>query len=250
MLGLKFKLLLWIIFASSAYGNEQCVARKAKEAVKTGEALYNRVTSAGEVVEGRIEKVSDNIEEVRLSYTTLSLDDDDEEVLISSTATLSSDDQVKWVEQDVTGIIGYDSNRGRTAELYLDPRDGEAYLTVNTSDAATSCRLKLSAHDGAGGGKIATKEAFMFLKFSPDGKYVAYVAEQEPELLESASNLAKPTIVIYDVDKVTFTQADLGEYVPGHLHWHSKENVLVGVAWSAEQQRTQGYYWRSDVGNR
>ena len=59
---------------------------------------------------------------------------------------------------------------GSSAILFIN-ENGEQYLTVNTSNAQTSCTLRLNMY-GNLHGKVMTDDIFGILKFSPDGKYV------------------------------------------------------------------------------
>ncbi len=52
----------------------------------------------------------------------------------------------------------WDAEKGLARAKAFIGEDGEAYLNVNTSDAATSCTLRLSAHVEHGG--IATDDVF------------------------------------------------------------------------------------------
>ena len=60
------------------------------------------------------------------------------------------------------------SKTGSSAILFIN-QNGEQYLTVNTSNAQTSCTLRLNMY-GNIHGKVMTDDIFGALKFSPDGK--------------------------------------------------------------------------------
>lgn len=60
------------------------------------------------------------------------------------------------------------SKTGSSAILFTN-ENGEQYLTVNTSNAQTSCTLRLNMY-GNIHGKVMTDDIFGALKFSPDGK--------------------------------------------------------------------------------
>jgi hypothetical protein len=58
---------------------------------------------------------------------------------------------------------------GATAELSMNDY-GEQYLTVNTSQAQTSCTLRLNMYANIHG-KVMTDDIFGVFKFSPDGRF-------------------------------------------------------------------------------
>ncbi len=143
----------------------------------------------------------------------------------------------------------------RTAMLMMEGE--EAYLTVNTSAAATSCTLRLSSHTDHGA--VATNDVFKFLAFSPDGRFVAYTAERgedDPEGVfpdggtGSFNGMSRPPAVyLYDVEELEFHMLNISDHLlPGHLQWHTEENVLLGVAWEARELPTDAYS-RTDIPN-
>jgi hypothetical protein len=76
-------------------------------------------------------------------------------------------------------ILFYDLNKelGLYAEISVDDDDGEYYLTVDTDKTGTSCTLKLSTH--ADHGPVLVDREFGVFRFSPDGKYIMYAAEEK-----------------------------------------------------------------------
>ena len=53
--------------------------------------------------------------------------------------------------------------------LIMENQYGEQYLTVNTSNAQTSCTIRLNMYSNIHG-KVLTDDIFGILKFSPNGK--------------------------------------------------------------------------------
>ncbi len=58
---------------------------------------------------------------------------------------------------------------GTSAKLFQDA-GGEQYLTVNTSNATTSCTLRLGMYSDVHG-RVLTDKSFGTFKISPDGRY-------------------------------------------------------------------------------
>ena len=71
------------------------------------------------------------------------------------------------VKDDVK-LMDFHAESGASALLTVNS-DGEEFLTVNTSNAQTSCTLKLNMY-GNIHGKVMTDDTFGTFKFSPDGK--------------------------------------------------------------------------------
>ena len=56
-----------------------------------------------------------------------------------------------------------------SSAIIMENEFGEQYMTVNTSNAQTSCTLRLHMY-GNIHGKVLTDDIFGVLKFSPNGK--------------------------------------------------------------------------------
>jgi len=147
------------------------------------------------------------------------------------------------VSQVIQAAADHSSSSGSvsTAAAYVG-EDGEEYLTVNTSNSATSCTVRLS-HVGGHGNVISTKDkVFGFMGFSGDGQLLAYTAERSaasvsPLLRGLATRLTArdPVIVLYDVEKQTFSLVDIPNvFKPGFLQWHPHRPWLVGTVWLLE----------------
>lgn len=82
------------------------------------------------------------------------------ELVQSNQGTLMVKDDLKLMDVHVES--------GASAIITVSP-SGEQYLTVNTSQAKTSCTLNLNLYHDIHGAVI-TEGVFATLKFSPDGR--------------------------------------------------------------------------------
>lgn len=69
---------------------------------------------------------------------------------------------------DNVQLMDFHKESGASAQLSVNEY-GEQYLTVNTSNAQTSCTLRLNMYSNIHG-KVLTDDIFGTFKFSPDGK--------------------------------------------------------------------------------
>jgi hypothetical protein len=70
---------------------------------------------------------------------------------------------IDWHEEQLSASVTVDAN-------------GDEFLTVNTMNTSTSCTMKLSAHIKHGA--VLTDKVFGVFRFSPDGKFIMYMAEE------------------------------------------------------------------------
>ena len=79
--------------------------------------------------------------------------------------------------ESIKNVIFLDATKDRRHSAYISiENDGEEYLTVSTNNTATSCTIRLSSK--ADHGKVITSTTFGSFRFSPDGNYILYVAEE------------------------------------------------------------------------
>ncbi len=240
--------------SGSSSSDTTCFDEASAATIKRAQDLFDALSATPTVSEARIDDVEeeddDNLHQVKVSYIT-SKYNPEKKVLESARRGLTADrDNV--VTEDrlldrLDGVLFVDYvGQDRWAQMYVSREDGEQYLTVNTSNAATSCTWRLSSHTDHG--QVLTDMTLGVFRFSPSGRHILYQAEVErtdSDYLHQDSFVEKDFIVatyLYDVDEEKFVRltAIPEDYTPGHLHWDPRGGAIVGVAWETHLFRSSG----------
>ena len=137
-------------------------------------------------------------------------------------------------------LMDFHTGSGSSAHLYIND-NGEQYLTVNTSNAQTSCTLRLNMYSNLHG-KVMSDDIFGTLKFSPNGKLIMYVAEAPVNsraqflylgTFGESQRVSRPKVFLYNVENQTFKMLETipDFYSAGELSWRSDSSGIVGTVW-------------------